>query len=142
MRYLVLAMMLVACGSSGEDESEFTCERSDRSGTYLLSYSERPNGTCGDIPDQVSRLDPDADLGFGCSLDAPDSWSADECRLDRSVTCCDGGYCTSVVGYTEQQDAEGGRISGVMTFQVQEIGASGAVLDGCTSTYDVAAERQ
>lgn len=143
MRYMTAGFIFLAgCGGTDGDDGAAACDPADRSGTYLMRYSERADGTCGDAPDTLVRLDPDGELGGGCSLDAPDEWSADQCRLTRSVTCCDGGYCTSVTGFTTQQDDSGATISGVMTFQIQEIGASGAVLDGCLSTYDVTATRQ
>src|SRR5688500_18526817 len=143
MRHLLLIAALVGCGpSSGDDEEEFKCERADRSGTYLLHYSERTMGSCGQPPDEVARLDVEGGLAQSCQFTAPDAWSSDECRLDRSIQCCDGGFCTTIIGYTEQQDATGETIVGVLTIRVEEIGASGLVLSSCVSTYDVTASRQ
>lgn len=140
MRQILIVAALAGCGGS-EDDSSFICEVSDRAGTYVLHYQERPNGTCGQPPDEVVRLDGGGGISPACTLDAPDSWSSDQCRLDRSITCCEGGFCTSLVGFTQQQDESGARISGVFTMQIQELGPLGTVIDGCVSTYDVTATR-
>lgn len=137
--YLLTALFLVGCGP--EDDKTFTCEQSDRVGTYIFHYEERPNGTCGPHPDEVARLDNSA-LPPECQYDAPDTWSADQCRLDRSITCCSGNTCTSLVGFTEQRDENGARITGIASIQIQQFDPSGNVADGCTSTYDLAATRQ
>jgi hypothetical protein len=140
MKRALFLLLLASCGS--EDDEPFTCSQSDRAGTYLMHLDERPNGTCGPASDELVRLDGSGGIGDTCAFDAPDTWSADQCRLDRSITCCDGGFCTTVVGFTEQQDETGSEISGVLTLRIQEIGLSGTVIDGCASTYDVTAARQ
>jgi hypothetical protein len=129
----------LALGCSGADES-FTCEPGDRSGTYVIHYSERPNGTCGEPPDEVTRLDGGPDPS--CTLDAPDMVSADQCRLDRSITCCgEGGICSHIVGYTEQQDESGARITGTITVRIDEANPFGGRDPVCVSTFDIVATR-
>lgn len=136
--------MLLGCSGGGDDDDDsFTCnEATDRSGTYLASYSERSGGTCGDIPDELGRLDGVNALPAQCTEDAPDVWSADGCRLDRSFTCCEGYYCTSIVAVTEQRDASAATITGTLSLRITEFDPAGNPVDSCSSLYDMTAQRQ
>lgn len=133
-------MLLVGC--SGSDDSDFTCAQTDRSGTYLAHYDEGANGTCGELPDELVRLDPNGAIGDTCAFDAPDSWSSDQCRLDRSITCCDNNVCTHVVATTTQQDESGAEISGILTMRAELGDGFGGIADSCASLYTMTATRQ
>lgn len=107
-----------------------TCERSDRTGTYLATYVER-SGNCGALPEQLGRLESSEPVdGYGpCAKAGPDVWSNDECTLERSLECADG---TSGVAISTQQDSSGDVLTGTFTLRGLD----------CTSTYDVESVRQ
>lgn len=136
MRWMTIAALLCACG--GDSGGEVTCSRADRIGTYLMTFAER-SGNCGPSPDQLVRLDPDAPLDPTCEIAAPDVWSADECQLERSVTCVtpDDLHVSGVM-VSEQRDSDGEHITAIYSVTVRD--GSGAAL--CQSTYDVDAVRQ
>lgn len=132
-----LGGMLIACSSPAEpDEESLECSPDDRRGTYLVT-SEELGGTCGELPPFVGRLDDT--LPDGCSLDEPDSVSADGCTLERSLTCVDAsGQTTYTVGTTTQETDSGSVLTGVATITLRD--AAGSEL--CTSTYRLRYERQ
>lgn len=136
------ALLVCAVGCGGSDgESSFTCSPAERSGTYLLTYTER-SGDCGPIPEQLGRLDDAEALPEECMLDAADRWSEDACKLERAYTCAEDGVepgaSGSWVAVTTQADDSGGRITGTVTVRI--LGADGVQL--CRSTYDITASRQ
>lgn len=125
---------MAAC--SGEDA--IVCDKSDRSGAYLLEYAERDGGTCGEISDIVGRIDADAPIPAECELTADDEWSGNLCKFTRSMRCLDAdGVLVDGVAVTEQQDSDGRVLSGLYTVQLSD--AAGPI---CTSTYNVTATRQ
>lgn len=138
MRTVALFLLAAGCGATNDEDGPVSCDPADRTGAYVIHYTERPNGSCGPMPDEVARIDGGGGIADGCTLDAPDTWSADQCRLDRSVTCCEPPVCLSVVASTEQVDASGATISGVTTVTI----LNDLSQDGCISTYDLTATRQ
>ena len=137
----LLTVWLVGCG--GEDENSFTCDpETDRVGTYVISYDQRANGTCGEFPDQVVRYEAggEGEALADCEFVQPDQWSSDGCRLDRSIRCLDPetGFVSEIVAFTEQQDADGERITGTLSIVITDPFSG----DGCASTYDQVATRQ
>lgn len=136
---LVLLSGVLAGGCSGSDGS-VQCAQTDRAGAYLAHYSERANGTCGAIPDTVLRFSGSTAASPGCAFDAPDSWSTDQCTLERSISCAIPGTNQTLTGVasTHETESGGAKISGVETITIYDV--NGAFL--CTSTYDLTATRQ
>jgi hypothetical protein len=131
-RFLLLSGLVLA-GCGGEDDGgAVSCERSDRTGTYLGTYVERSGGTCGALPDELARLDASEPAdGYGtCAKASADVWSDGDCTLERSLECDDG---SSGVAISTQQDSSGEHIEGTLTLRVPGV---------CTSTYDVDIVRQ
>lgn len=125
------ASFLGACG--GPD-----CSPSDRDGLYMISY-ETISGSCTDIPDGLSRLDPDAPAPANCTVALQDL-SEDECRVDVDISCRNNnGTTTRLIGYTEQNDDDGDDLGGKLTATVTNT-TSGAFV--CSGTYETKAERQ
>ncbi len=114
------------------------CDRTDRTGTYSITYSER-SGDCGTITEMLVRLYPEAGVGEECSLTAPDAWSENDCKLERSLVCFDPdtGYSVQSVAVTTQQDEAGELITG--TYAITVYDEFGNV--GCVSSYDITAAR-
>lgn len=137
MRYLViLGTLVLGCGSDAE-AGAVTCERSDRSGTYLLSY-ETLGGTCGDLTSVVGRLD-EAPLPDDCVSNAQDRWSEGDCKVERAFTCeVEPGQFVSYIAVSEQVDSEGDELTGTMTVILKD--STGAEI--CGGTYRLRAVRQ
>lgn len=135
----LLLLVLPACGDGGDAAT--ACDRSDRSGTYLLQFTER-SGDCGPIPEQLGRLDDAEALLEECALDAPDRWTEGDCKLERAYTCAEDGIepgaSSSWVAVTTQADDSGSRITGTVTVRVSD--ARGVQL--CRGTYGFEASRQ
>jgi hypothetical protein len=143
MKHCVLLVVLgtVACGSSdaAKSSTDFACQQSDRTGTYLAHYVER-SGNCGPLPDTVLRLD-EAPMGMGttiCTDTVAPRWSDRDCKLERSIHCegTDGSVVDGTT-ITTQRDPDGDHITGLFT--LTSTTASGAT---CTSTYESDAVRQ
>lgn len=135
---LGLGLLAMACG--GSDGEQLQCAKSDRTGAYVAHFVERAKGSCGPVADTVLRFDSSGSLPAGCSFDAPDTWSADQCKLDRSYSCPVEGTTNtvSVVASSHQADSAGDKITAVETVTVYD--ATHSFL--CTSTYDLTATRQ
>lgn len=146
---ILTAALTIGCyGSNGGSDDDdpgsgsASCSQSDRVGTYLLEYYET-SGDCGPIPSTLTRLDGGSGVPDGCSLDAADRWSANDCKLERAYTCnlqtADGTpIVASYVAIAEQQDDDAESIGGIITITVTN--SAGAFV--CASTYEIAAERQ
>lgn len=135
---LGLGLLVCACGSS---DDAVQCSKTDRTGTYVAHFAERADGSCGAIPDTVLRFDGSSGaLAAGCVLDAPDVWSSDQCKLDRSMSCAIAGtdQTLSIVASTHQLDSDGIKIAGVESVTAYD--GNGAFV--CASTYDLTATRQ
>jgi hypothetical protein len=131
---------LVGCsgGPTDDDDEPIQCSMSERTGVYLLEWTEL-DGTCGPIPDELVRIDPASPLPDGCTLDAPDTVSPDECTLERSATCTDttGLYLRSVSTTTQEND-DASLVTGLVTVDVRNPDGSAA----CLSTYRLRYVRQ
>jgi hypothetical protein len=127
---------LVGLGCAGADDdgeaAPVECDRDDRRGTYLIEY-RRTDGTCGNIPDALARIDGDNVTGAAeCFLTEQDRWSRNDCRLERSFACEFDGFLYLYTGVTDS-NASGSKIEGPLQVTV----------DGeCTGTYDVTWTRQ
>jgi hypothetical protein len=136
MRCSVAVIAVIAgCGSDAEP---LECSRADRTGTYLLQYTEQ-SGDCGPLPDAVGRLDAAEADAPGCTVNSS-VWSEADCKLERTVTCESTADDLSLrmIGVTEQADSAGHKITGLMTLDARTIG--GAYV--CLSTYTMTAVRQ
>jgi hypothetical protein len=126
---LLCVALIVGCNGDGSDD----CDLGDRGGTYLVSAIEIA-GNCGPIETRLiyvgNTLDP------GCELTAPDQVSEDQCTLARSIECVSGSQTARSSGVTQEHDG-GDFLDGSLTLEIYE----GADLV-CTSTYNIAYERQ
>jgi hypothetical protein len=97
------------------------------------------SGTCGPVPDGVTRQNPTLNsIGNGCALDADDDLSADKCSLSRSATCpTDDGGTISLVGVVKEQDG-GAKLTGLLTVTLRNEAGSAV----CMGTYDATYTRQ
>lgn len=108
-----------------------------RDGTYV-QRSTRRSGDCGDLPEQVVRIDDPHGLPANCALDAADEVSADQCKLSRSYTCTfDDGGSGSLTAITSEHDG-GETVSGVLSMRLYD--AAGGVR--CVGSYDTTFTRQ
>jgi hypothetical protein len=141
---LALGLVALGCsaGSDGGDDGperteEFTCDPR-RQGTYRMSFLW-VDGNCGEQAGFVGRIDNDVPVNPDCVFLAPDVWSADGCKLERSLQCpADGigpGYETMTTAVTTQKSPAS--ITGVMTLNVI---APDGVLE-CTGTYNIWADK-
>lgn len=137
MRWAILAgALLLACG--GEDPID--CNVNDRGGTYLVQYRERPNGTCGPIPDTVVSEASATLMGITCTVVSEDI-SSDQCDIDRTLTCNDSanGVSFTMVGSSTQVNDDASRLEGIVTITLRD-NSSGQTV--CTGTYDVTWTRE
>lgn len=117
------------------------CEKSDRSGTYYVTYEEI-SGDCGPIDSgYIKFVDGESveDGLVGCS--STREWSSDECTLESSGGCPDyeNGLAIGVAGETTQEDDDGDKISGTFSLAIGDLD-TGA--DLCASRYEVHYEKQ
>lgn len=156
--FVVSALALtVGCASSSSTSSEppppTQCQKADRTGTYLLTWTEHVGGTCGPIAAQLVSFNAQTSGGAGgdagtgktsCTLHS-DVWSEGDCKVERTVTCVTrvsdqsqpGGVVTAdEVGVTRQETANASLIDGTISVSVDN--PSG----GCRSTYAVTYVRQ
>lgn len=129
MRVLIVSI-LVGCGVD--------CEREDRTGLYRTQM-KHISGSCGSLADGNEVLINGYPLNGleGCSVDY-ESWSDDECTVERAVTCHGpDGY--SVGKYKiEQEDDDGLHLSGTLDATVYN--NSGTPL--CSSLHKITSERK
>lgn len=141
------AALLIACAADSQPDTRPTsCEKTQRSGTYMMTYAEQSGGTCGAMPSGLVRFDPNAPAGDGCMVQS-EAWSEGDCTLERDVTCTGtyasptqyggkGAFTNHMTAVTRQVTADGSRIEGTITMRIEL--SSGA----CSSTYAVVATRQ
>lgn len=142
MRKLITTLLFIlvppACASHPSDAPSVPapthCSKSDRHGTYLVSFS-RLSGTCGDQSAALISFDSsptEADGGDACVVHSA-VWSENDCKLDGSVTCHqDGIGSTDTITVSTQKTQDGSVLDGVATFTTPD----------CTGTYRVHYERQ
>jgi hypothetical protein len=145
MRMLLLAVVpflvfaLVSSSSSESSTAPSRCARTDRVGTYLLEFRTL-SGNCGDIASGLttftSEPPPPAPGAPACTLNA-ETWSENDCKLERDLTCPAKPSGTSrLVAVTRATTADSGRLEGTATFSLSGTG------NDCTGTYAVVATRQ
>lgn len=131
-----VVLLLAGC-SEGEKDDPEPCALSHRVGTYLQVATERANGSCGPLPDQVLRTDDATSLAPNCRVDAPDEVSANKCKISRSFSCTvDTGNSTTT--WTTTEEDGGAKLVGVTSITLYD--ATGEFL--CASAYDVTYTRQ
>lgn len=137
---LWLCAMLVGCSGGDGGGGAITCSAQDRTGTYLMHFVERANGTCGAVPDALGVLDASDAPASGCTI-TEEVWSADKCDLTRTIVCDDVGNQTTSygTGFTTQTTDDGSRLSGTLTMDVRDLYTGETI---CVSAYDVTAVRQ
>jgi hypothetical protein len=134
----VLALVLVFAGCAGSDDEDrpSSCQRTDRSGTYLAHF-ETLSGTCGDLPDSVLSLTaPTSNASQQCVREQ-ETWSERDCKLE-SVTICTtdtGSVRNTMVSRVER--AGGAVLTGTATNQISLKDGS-----GCVGTYRLTMTRQ
>ena len=151
--FVMVASFMVACSSATEGRGEplpATCKRTDRTGTYRLTWTEQ-SGTCGPIEAELVSLNPAEDgkpAGTaGCTLHSA-VWSEGDCKSEVAATCVTriadptqyGGYgsvTNDAVAVTRQTTANGSRIEG--TFSVRLQNSDG---QSCQGVYGAVYERQ
>jgi hypothetical protein len=128
-RAALLFVCLASCGGGPE------CDKDDRHGTYLLTYTEL-SGNCGPVGPVVVQMGGAG--GSGCvSFHA--EYSDDQCTLDSDTQCSLNGQSVRVIGTTTQEDDEADLITGTASFNITEQGSGDPI---CYSTYDLRYERQ
>jgi hypothetical protein len=140
-------VLCVACSSKPDTHGDppASCDPAvSRRGTYVVSYSER-SGTCGPIPESVSRLDGmsmtmSPSGATQCRITEPSTVDDNGCTLSNSVACTDvSGYIIEITGVTTQVDSGGARLTGIANISLRDASTGRAV---CSSTYDVDYVRQ
>lgn len=134
MRTVILAAtaLVYACG-------DLKCAKADRDGTYRVETTELSGGTCGEVGTLIVQMSKGTQTtGQGCAIDF-ERWSENDCKLERSVTCVDGGSKVVGVGFTNQLDDEGKEFEGTLTTTVRDASTNAIA---CVSTYDVTYKRQ
>ena len=141
-----LVATVTACDGASSSEG-FECHRTDREGTYAVSYVEkayRDEPMCGPLadtlgaPDDPSAVVPPA---WGTCRVESGSWFNDECYREIVYDCVVeqgiDNIGTTLAEVTIQKDAAGNLIEGLLTRE-------GFVGNGlaCRSEYDVTARRQ
>lgn len=148
---LLTSVVLVGC-SSGSSSSGLpppsACKQTDRTGTYLLTWTEQ-SGDCGKIdPGLVSLNQQSGNGGSGACQIHSDVWSENDCKNERTATCITrvndpsqyGGYgsiTNDAVAVTRQETADGSRLDGTISMSL-------SASDGttCRGTYAVVYVRQ
>lgn len=131
----LFVLLALSCGGSPVIDG---CERSDRSGTYLLEF-DKISGSCPEIDDILDRIDGSADLPGGCEDADPPRWSDANCTFERTVACYDAstGDYGEFVTISEQVTSDGDLLEGTYGKALWDI--SGSLI--CRGTYDITAER-
>jgi hypothetical protein len=137
--FVLAVLVLSACGAD-----DFECDVAALDGAYLITYSERGGGTCGQLSDQVALFasgEAVSDPGNSeetCTDDYIPP-STDACVDRGSTTCTDvDGYSFHIEGQMTQKTDSGSRYEGLATFSVFD--PDGRV--ECISTYNMKAVRQ
>ena len=127
------AVTLGACDEhkrgEGDDEPPLVCEPSDREGTYLMSFVVM-RGDCGELADQIVKIEDVDALPESCKFDVDDEWTERDCKLKRYYTCVTDLGTSKWTSVTEQHDEGATVLTGVVTVKL-----SGE--QPCMGTYSV-----
>ena len=121
-----MVLMVLACAGQGVEEVTSTalCTRFDSAGSYRVTYQERSGGTCGPLTPAVLDF---SQIPVECTQAQADSWSQDDCTLERRLNCTAGIYqVNGVMEITSDRDAK--QLTG--TYAAEIVGL-------CTSEYDL-----
>jgi len=131
--------LVTALGCASQDPNfHQPCSASERYGIYDEHAVERAGGTCGAQEDGMVRLTPELPSLDGCTFDAPDSISADQCTVRRAFSCPavapgSDGHARSVASVTTDTKENGSVFQETMT--VTDYADDGS--PSCKSTYDI-----
>ena len=138
---LQLTGLFLVVGCAPERDGLPACNRSDRTGTYLVEYIEL-SGTCGPLPDELAQFENGRNISDGTTApvctDQTRTWSDDECTIAADYTCTTADAVFSWETTTEQLTSNGSELAG--TGSVRRTELDGTVV--CSGTYDVVATRQ
>lgn len=137
--WVVVALVVVGCSSSAEDEPSGPC--APRKGTYTMAFRTR-GGDCGDLSEQVFNSNqPDDAAGKTFSSDPPCVGrvvnSADNCSATLDNRCPAGALSTKLAGKVDFT-RDGAKGSGIFGITVYDPGG----LPSCNGSYDVTFTRQ
>lgn len=138
IRYVVCVLLLLACSSSTASSEPSSCpaEGTDRTGVYRFTF-KTVSGNCGDIPEGLIDLTPNATGSNGCTVTSR-TFGENNCKMTVDETCpVKGGGTLTETAVTREVAAGGATLSGTFTVDI-----SGAGADDCVGTYDVTAVRQ
>lgn len=159
--FMIGGVSVFACGSNGTSSppapaappAPTACQKTDRAGTYLLTWTEHAGGTCGTIMESlvsfnapVPTMTGDGGVGSTCTVHS-DVWSENDCKNERTFTCVTkvsdstqpGGFGTGTVDYvavTRQETVNGSTVDGLVTVRLDY------PTQACSGTYSVRYVRQ
>jgi hypothetical protein len=133
---LMIGLSVNACGQNVD------CQFSDRSGSYLVSFT-LISGNCGEFPSTLVPLNHDGAEPTppeGCTYETH-AWSGDQCELQTVQTCIIESDNTSskTTAITQQNDSSGDKITGTMSMEIRDHDDDSLK---CAGTYDILYERQ
>jgi hypothetical protein len=122
---LAIAVGLLGCSSSGPP-APTSCHKTDRHGTYLVTFT-RLSGNCAEQTGGLVNIDAPSPSNTCNTISQ--TWSENDCKNDVVQNCEDGATITSVL---HQSTQDGSVLDGTMTIS----------LPNCIGTYSVHAARQ
>jgi len=135
-----VVLLVISCSSGDETGGRpTTCKRSDRTGTYKISYF-RQGGDCGDLPQEVARIESGGAIITGpakCTV-SNERWSNNDCTFESTSACTTPESTSTGTGITHQETKDGSWLSGTVTVEVRK--PDGAYV--CRGTYTMSASRQ
>ncbi len=119
---LLFAGVGSACASSTGALVPAQCNKTDRHGTYLVTFTTE-SGNCGDVPKSLVNVDSPP----VCQI-LTSTWSENDCKLETTQDC-NGAKST---GVTTQKSPDGSYLEGTLSLQTSS----------CIGTYGLAYSRQ
>lgn len=137
---LASVALLCSCSSSDDQYNPTKCSKSDRTGTYSVTFLEL-SGDCGPLPEETIQITNSvatgvAAQGTSCTT-SNERWSENDCKFESTTRCEDAKSTTVSVGVSRQSKQDGSQLNGTVTVDVQL--KSGA---RCHSTYSTYALRK
>jgi hypothetical protein len=135
---LALCCALVACSSSSDDGDGRTKVNQANPcvtpGATYLQMTNKIDGTCPDVPDQVINISNDGTLANEISCDKVEQ---DGCRAHNTGCVTKSGKCNASATFSTTFADDGSSASGLLTMTVECEDGS-----GCVGTYETSMERQ
>ena len=120
--FLIAAVLGVSAGCASSAPGPTHCNRSDRHGSYLVSFAN-VSGNCPTPPQTLINMDEPSTC-----TPVTVRWSQNDCRLETTSYC--GG--THITGLTTQENQDGSHLDG--TLSVQD--------SSCLGTFHIDYQRQ